>query len=67
MVHVHGLMACAAEHTGVPMQLASCGYICIVPDMMDNTAPWTLDRNGNDLWFENDALATKDLETIVKD
>lgn len=44
LVHVHGLMACAAEHTAVPMQLASNGYIVIVPDMMDETAPWTTDR-----------------------
>lgn len=51
-VHVHGLMACAAEHTAVPMQLASHGYISIVPDMMDQSAVWTTDKDGKDIWVK---------------
>jgi hypothetical protein len=62
-VHVHGLMACAAEHTAVPMQMASHGYLVIVPDMLDETAPWTTDKNGNDIWYQNDVL--KDMKKAV--
>ena len=67
MLHIHGLMACAAEHTAVPMQLASNGYICIVPDMMDNTAPWTTTTIGEDIWFENEVMKSKDVEKISAD
>jgi len=67
MVHVHGLMMCAAEHTAVPMQLASHGYLCIVPDMMDQTAPWTTNKDGNDIWFQNDVMKKGTVEDISND
>ena len=65
-VHIHGLMASAAEHTAVPMQMASHGYLVIVPDMLDETAPWTSDKNGEDIWYQNEVL--KDMKnTKVED
>jgi dienelactone hydrolase len=58
---------CAAEHTAVPMQLASHGYLCIVPDMMDQTAPWTTDKDGNDIWVNLDVLKKGIVEDIADD
>lgn len=53
----------AAEHTALPMQFASLGYLVVVPDMMDETNPWTTDKDGNDIFFQNDVM--KDLKTCV--
>lgn len=67
MVHVHGMMMCKEEHTAVPMQFASNGYLVVVPDMLDQTAPHTTNKNGEDVFYENDALASNDLERIDSD
>lgn len=61
------MMMCAAEHTAVPMQLASHGYLCIVPDMMDQTAPWTTDINGEDIWWQGDIMKKGTVEEIGAD
>lgn len=34
----------------------------IVPDQLDETAPWTTDANDADVWYKNDLL--KDLKNI---
>ena len=47
------------------MQMASHGYLVIVPDMIDQTAPWTTDKNGNDIWYQNDVM--KDLKKMNPD
>ena len=52
MVHVHDRNSCAADSLTIPMQLASFGYLCILPDMIDGSAPWTTDEEGNNLFFE---------------
>ena len=31
--------------------------------MMDQTGPWTTDKNGNDIWYQNDVL--KDPKTAI--
>jgi hypothetical protein len=42
--------------------MASHGYLVVVPDQLDNTAPWTTDANDKDVWFSFDML--KDLKNI---
>lgn len=42
--------------------MASHGYLVVVPDQLDNTAPWTTDANDKDVWFKADFL--KDLKNV---
>jgi hypothetical protein len=35
--------------------------------MMDQTAPWTTDRAGNDIWYNGDAQKSKDQSKILDD
>lgn len=46
LVHCHGFGTSADEHLAIPMQFASFGYFCVIPDFMDGSAPWTTDING---------------------
>jgi dienelactone hydrolase len=62
MVHIHGLMMGGSDHTAVPMQMTSHGYLVVVPDQLDETAPWTTDANDEDVWFNNPLL--KDIKNI---
>ena len=34
--------------------MASNGYLCIVPDMLDGSAVWTTDGGGNDVWMDDE-------------
>ena len=67
MVHVHGLMMNSCEHTGVPMQMASHGYLVVVPDQMDNTCPWTTNAKDEDIWFNADVLKDPKSPTYLED
>jgi len=44
------------------MQFASHGYLVVVPDQLDQTAPWTTGANDEDIWFQNDLL--KDIPNV---
>jgi len=35
--------------------------------MMDETCPWTTDKNGDDIWYSNDSMKTKDPEQMLAD
>jgi hypothetical protein len=51
LIHCHGFGTSADEHIAIPMQFASYGYFCVIPDFMDGSAPWTTDINGQDIFI----------------
>lgn len=51
LIHCHGFGTSGDEHLAIPMQFASFGYFCVVPDFMDGSAPWTTDINGQDIFI----------------
>lgn len=53
MVFGHGGGAPADEHTSIPMQFASHGYLVIMINYMEGHAAWTTDKDGNDIWFDS--------------
>ena len=50
MVFAHGNMVVAEDHMGVPMIMASHGYLVLVPTFDDGTAKYAKDIKGNDVW-----------------
>lgn len=51
IVLCHGLFSNSEEFYGISMQLASHGYLVIVPDFQDGTALCATDKYGNDVQF----------------
>ena len=50
MVFAHGNMVVAEDHMGVPMIMASHGYLVLSPTFADGTAKFAKDVKGNDVW-----------------
>jgi len=44
-------MCSAEDHYGIPMIMASHGYIVFSITFMDGSAPHTIDKSGADVWF----------------
>lgn len=52
-IFIHGVGFSAEEYYATPMILASHGYFMVSPTMMDGSAPHTLDKNNNDVWYRD--------------